>query len=51
MLILCGIRKNCYSRGRKPLLYLFIKRAIKFTAVTLEGYKILSNILVSRLTP
>jgi hypothetical protein len=32
-LILFGIRRNCHSSGRNVLLYLFIKRLIKLTAV------------------
>jgi len=31
-----GIRKNCHSSGRNPLLYLFIKRVTKLTVVMAE---------------
>jgi hypothetical protein len=50
-------RKNCHTSGRDPLLYLFIKRVIKLTnnyrriSLLPTTYKILSNILVSRVAP
>jgi hypothetical protein len=50
-LTLFGTRKNCHTNGRNLLLYRFIKRVVKWTVVTVEGYhcyqphtKILSNI-------
>jgi hypothetical protein len=59
LLIVFGIRKICQSSGRNPLFYLFIRRAIKLTAVAnyrgisllSAKYKMLPNILLSRLTP
>jgi hypothetical protein len=57
LLIMFGIRKNCNSSGRIVLLYLLIKRVLKLTSnyrgISLlpASYKILSNILVSRLIP
>jgi hypothetical protein len=57
LLIVFGIRKNCHSSGSDLLLYLFIRRAIKRDSNNYGGisllstsYKILSNILLSRLT-
>jgi len=38
LLILLGIWKNCYNSGRNILLYLFINKVIKPTAVIIEGY-------------
>jgi hypothetical protein len=51
-LILFGIRRNYHRSGRNLLVYLIIKRVIKLTVVIIEAttYKILSDILVSRLT-
>jgi len=58
LLILFEIRKNCLRSGRSRLLYLSIRRVTKHTVVNYRGtsllpttYKILSNILLSRLTP
>jgi hypothetical protein len=57
LLILFGIRKNCHRSGRNLSLCLFIRREIKVTIVITEEchlpatYKVLPNILVSRLTP
>ena len=53
------MRMNCPRSGRSRSLYLFIRRAIKQTVVIIEAYhfcqprtyKILSNTLLSRLTP
>jgi hypothetical protein len=55
LFILYGIRRNCYSSERN-LLYQFIKWVIRLTVIiikesVLAAYKILSNILLSRLTP
>jgi hypothetical protein len=56
-LILFGIRKNCLISGRSLLLYQFTKRVIKLTnnyrgiSLLSTSYKILSNILLSRLDP
>jgi hypothetical protein len=57
-LILFGIRKNCLISGRSLFLYQFTRRAIKLTVVIIVGYhclstsyKILSSILLSRLSP
>jgi hypothetical protein len=58
LLFLFGIRRICLRSGRSRSLYLSIKRAIKQIVVITVAYhycqlrtKILSNILVSRLTP
>jgi hypothetical protein len=58
VLISLGIRKNSHSSERDLLLYLFIERVIKLVEVIAEGMsllpticKMLSNILVSKLTP
>jgi hypothetical protein len=55
LLVVYGIRRNCHSSGRN-LLYQFIKRVIRLTVIILRNllstaYKILSNILLARLTP
>jgi hypothetical protein len=56
-LILFKIRRNCHSNGNNPL-YLFVKRVIKSDSSNYRGvsllittYKVLCNILASRLTP
>jgi hypothetical protein len=51
-----GTRKNCYKNGKKPLLFQFIRKAIKVTnnyrgISLLSTYKILSNILLTRMAP
>jgi hypothetical protein len=57
LLIQFGIRRNSLRSGRRKSLYLSIRRAIKQTSnyrgISLlpTTYKILSNILLSRLTP
>jgi hypothetical protein len=38
LLILFGIRKNCHRNGKTLLLYLFTKRVIKLSVVTIEEY-------------
>jgi hypothetical protein len=49
------IRKNCHKNEKNPLLFQFIKNAIKWTVIIIEelstSYKTLSNILLSRMTP
>jgi hypothetical protein len=57
-LIQFGIRENCLISERNQLLHQFTYRAIKLTVVNSSGisllstsYKILSNILLSRLSP
>jgi hypothetical protein len=35
--ILIGMRKNCLSTGRSPLLYKFMRRKIKLTVVIIEA--------------
>jgi hypothetical protein len=56
-LILFRIWKNCLINGRSQLLYQFTRRAIKLTdnywgiSLLSTSYKILSNILLSRLSP
>jgi hypothetical protein len=53
-LILFGIRKNCLISGRSLLLCQFIKRVTKLTVIIITlttSYKILSGILLSRLSP
>jgi hypothetical protein len=55
--ILFGIRRNCLKCGMSRSFYLFIRRVIKEFVVTIEAYhfcqlyKIVFNILLSRLTP
>jgi hypothetical protein len=52
--ILFGITKNCQIIWRSQLLYQFIRRAIKLTAVIIEAsasYKILWEIRPLRLSP
>jgi hypothetical protein len=51
------IRKNCQGNGRNLLLYVFVRRVIKLTAVIIEEYhcyqlhtKVCLNIFLSRLT-
>jgi hypothetical protein len=57
LFILFGIRWNCLRSGRNQSLYLFIRRVIKetsnYTEISLLSttYRILSNVLLSRLTP
>jgi hypothetical protein len=56
LLLLFGIRRNCLRSERSQKLYLFIRREIKQIVVIIAAvlptmYKILSNILLSRLTP
>jgi len=58
VLILFWTRKNCHSSGRNPLLYLFVKGGDKIDCNNYTGksqllttYKILTNFLVSNLTP
>jgi hypothetical protein len=57
LLILFGIRRNCLMSGRSRSLDLFLRRVIKhcsnYTGISLlpNVYKILSNILLPRLTP
>jgi hypothetical protein len=58
LLILFGIRMNCSRIGRIRSLYFFIGRVMKEIVVADRGitlvpstYRILSNILLSRLTP
>ena len=52
-----GTRKNCLKNGKNPLLFQFIRKAIKWTNNSREmpllstSYKILSNILVARMIP
>jgi hypothetical protein len=53
-----GIRENCHSSGRSPLLYIFIKRMIKLTVVIQRvipllpaTYTLLSSIITSKATP
>jgi len=43
-----GIKRNCLRRGRSQSLYLSIRRGISLLPIT---YRILSNILLSRITP
>jgi hypothetical protein len=57
LLFLFGIKRNCLISGRSQSFYLFIRRVIKQTVVTIVAYhslsttyKILSNILLSSLT-
>jgi hypothetical protein len=53
LLVLCGIRSNCYSSGRNLLLYQFIKMVIRLTVIIIEelpSYKIVYIILLARLT-
>jgi hypothetical protein len=56
LFVLYRIRRNCHSSGRNLLLYQFIKRVIKLIIIIEESpslstaYKILSNILLARLT-
>ena len=57
VLILFGIRRNCLTSGRSRSLYLFLRRVIKhcsnYIGISLlpNMYKMLSNILLSRLAP
>jgi len=57
LLILSGIRRNCLRSGRSRSLYLFIRKVIKQTVVSVEAYhlsaayKVISNIPLSRLIP
>jgi hypothetical protein len=57
LLILFGIKTNCLSSGRSQSLYLFIRKVIKQTSnyaayhSLSTTYKVLSNILPSKLTP
>jgi hypothetical protein len=56
LLVLYGIRRNCHNSERNLLLYQFIKRVIScnnYREIFLlsTAYKILSNILLARLTP
>jgi len=57
LFVLCGIRKNCHSSGRKLLFYQFIERVIKLTAIIIEAFsfsqlpKILSDFLLDSVTP
>ena len=57
LLFLSGKRRNCLRSGRSRSLYLYIRRTIKQTSsysgisLLTTTYKILSNILLSRLTP
>jgi hypothetical protein len=52
LFVVYGIRRNCHSSGRNLLLYQFIKKVIRLTVIIIEGaYKMLSNILLARLTP
>jgi hypothetical protein len=54
LLLVFGIRKNCHINERNLLLYLFIKTDCsncRGLSLLLTTYRILSNILLSRLTP
>jgi hypothetical protein len=58
LFVLYEIRRNCHSSGRNLLLYQFIKRVMKTDCNDYHGifllsttYKILTNILLARLTP
>jgi len=55
-LYLFGIRKNSHKNGSNSLLFRFIRKVIEWTVIIIEefmstSYKILSNILLSRMTP
>ena len=56
-LYLLGTRKNCHKNWRNPLLFSFIRKTIEWTVIIIQeyhsclSYKILSNILLSRMTP
>ena len=57
-IILFGIRRNCTRSGRSRSLYIFIGRVIRYIVVNYRSisllsttYKILSNILLSSLSP
>jgi hypothetical protein len=50
--------RNCHSNRKNLLLYHFIKRVIRLIVIIIEGspsyqptYKIVSNVLLARLTP
>jgi len=53
LLFLFGIRRNCLRSGRNRSLYLSLRKVIKQVVVNIGAptYKILSNILLSRLIP
>ena len=50
-----GTRKNCHKNGNNPLLFQFIRKAIEWTVILISllstSYKILSNLILSRMTP
>jgi hypothetical protein len=49
------MKRNCHSNGRNLLWYQFLKTAIRLTyrgiSLLSTAYKIVSNILLARLTP
>jgi hypothetical protein len=57
LFVVFGIGRNCHSSGKNLLLYQFIKRVIRlinnYRGIFLlsTAYKILSSILLARLTP
>jgi hypothetical protein len=57
LLVVLMIYIYCHSSGGNLLLYPFIKRVVRLTVIIIEeippstAYKILSNILLVRLTP